>query len=200
MPVLSITFPNLFNYQVSVCKLLQVFDFPSRSYQIIVFKKRHQKTWMGTIKGKVLSAAGRKKHKAGALSPQLPPVRGSLPHCRQGTLAPSTGHQSDAHLACTPRLEHSEHAWPWKCHLKPRLRIVAAQPFPQFSHLREKGKEGAGAIINYAIFFTTTSHRQLEHLMGDMAELQAINHSNIFTSECLNLQQHRFSETQCPEI
>lgn len=31
----------------------------------------------------------------------------------------STGHQQDAHHTCTPRLEHSEHAWPWKCHLKP---------------------------------------------------------------------------------
>lgn len=155
---------------------------------------------MGTIKGKVLSRSRQEEAQSRSTVSTASPCAGLPAPLSPGHAGPQHRTPVGCSPPCTPRLEHSEQAWPWKCHLKPRLRIVAAQPFPQFSHLREKGKEGAGAIINYAIFFTTASHRQLEHLMCDMAELQAINHSNIFTSECLNLQQHRFSETQCPEI
>lgn len=94
------------------------------------------------------------------------------------------------------------HSWPCKCHQQPRLSMVAAQDLSTAKPSQlcwEKGKEGVGALISYAIFSTTTSHRQLVHLIGDMAEPQAINHSNISMSEFLNLQQYRSSKTECPE-
>lgn len=80
----------------------------------------------------------------GALSPHLPLLQGSLLHCHHSTLAPAAQDSSAMHIppalpgCSTPNMPgHGNATW-----RKPRLRTVAARPFPQFSHLSSAEKKG----------------------------------------------------------
>lgn len=83
----------------------------------------------------------------GALDPH-PPLLQSCPlHPCQSKHWPLEHESRTCIEPVFPGWSTLKHAWPCKCHLKPRLSIVAARSLPQFSHLssaEKKGRKGWG--------------------------------------------------------